>query len=627
MRDFQLSPIELAAVRVEASLKPKTEISATRPATQKIVRSDRFQKVYFSGAWVEAMSFERNQLGFGDVVVGPAIVTSRLSTTIVDPGWSAEVWSDGSLLLTPTGAKERSQSTLDSATADPVQLEIFNRKFSSIASRMGLTLQKTSVSVNVKERLDFSCAIFTGAGDLVVNAPHIPVHLGAMSETVRQVIARNEAIAAGDVFVTNNPFAGGSHLPDVTVVTPVFVDTATPTFWVASRGHHSEIGGKTPGSMPPDATVLAEEGVLIDNFKLIDQSNVRWDELRSILESGPWPSRDPKQNLDDIAAQVAANRIGERELLALVQESGCDVVTGYMKFIQDAAEIKARKAIATLGQGKLSFEDALDNGATIRVAIERKEDSLLIDFTGTDPVTDGNQNANRAIVLSAVMYVIRLLIDDDIPLNEGVLNPVELVLPDCFLNPQVAGNPLDGPAVVGGNVETSQRIVDVLLGAFGVAAASQGTMNNWLMGDETFGYYETLGGGSGATVDSNGADAVHVHMTNTRLTDPEILESRFPVILRECSVRDHSGGAGENNGGHGLAREIEFCRSLLVSLLTNRRQKAPYGISGGGSGKPGVNLLIRDGQTQELASQCQLAVDAGDRLRIETPGGGGFGSK
>jgi 5-oxoprolinase (ATP-hydrolysing) len=636
--------IELVAARAEASVICKPDAEATRAEETFAPTTDRHQKIYSGGKWSTASLFNRSALEPGAKVHGPAIIASRLSTTVIDPGWVAETLSDGTILIEPDAAKpaekvaaaNRSDVANGFGQPDPVTLEIFNQHFSAIASRMGISLQKTSVSVNVKERLDFSCALFTGSGDLVVNAPHIPVHLGAMSETVRQVISRNGKIKPGSVFVTNNPYAGGSHLPDVTVVSPVFVNNADagPTFWVASRSHHSEIGGKTPGSMPPDANCLGEEGVLIDNFSLIaEDGSSRFEALRQILLAPPYPSRSPDENLADVAAQVAANRTGEQQLLGLVAEHGRDVVVANMHFIQQAAETKARTAIAKLPDGVTRFEDSLDNGAMIRVQITKANDRLEINFSGTDPVQRNNFNANRAIVSSAVMYVVRLLIDDEIPLNEGVMKPVEIVLPECFLNPEPAEDLSSSPPVVGGNVETSQRIVDVLIGSLNVAAASQGTMNNWLMGDDSFGYYETLGGGSGATSQAAGADAVHVHMTNTRLTDPEVLESRYPVVLRESSVRNgsgggnDSGGAGKHRGGNGMVREIEFKSTLSISLLTNRRNCEPWGIEGGENGSSGINLLIaQDGsEPRRLPGVFQFQSQPGDRLRIETPGGGGWG--
>jgi 5-oxoprolinase (ATP-hydrolysing) len=582
--------------------------------------------------------FDREQVQPDHRIVGPAMIASDLSTTIVDQGWQATMLADRQLLLERIEdcPDELTAESARSTTVDPIQLEIFNNHFSTIARQMGIVLQKTSMSVNVKERLDFSCAIFTQTGDLVVNAPHIPVHLGAMSETVRGIIRANESVYPGDVFVTNDPFAGGSHLPDVTVVTPVFDEDGDLLFWVASRSHHSEIGGISPGSMPARATNLAQEGVLIRNFQLVDgrKSTERFDALESLLNSGPYPSRAPQENLADIRAQVASNRSGEKDLLELVRLRSKSIVLAYTQHIQDAAESKIRRSLLEMVDGVYSFEDALDNGATIRVTIEKKADSLRIDFAGTDSVLTDNLNANPAIVSSAIIYVMRCLIDEAIPLNEGVMKPVTVRLPECFLNPTSHEDPAKCPAVVGGNVETSQRVVDVLLGALqkslpetGLAAASQGTMNNWLMGDDSFGYYETIGGGSGATSQSGGADAVHTHMTNTRLTDPEVLETRYPAVLREFAIRADSGGSGEHCGGNGMIREVEFLKPLTVSLLTNRRTLEPYGILGGQSGKAGKNVLIKrtSGQVVELNSSCQLEVQPGDRLRIETPGGGGWG--
>ena len=582
--------------------------------------------------------FDRERLNAGDIVQGPNLIAGGLSTTMVEPGWKATMLGEGQLLIEQTveavGLAE-DQSVHPVKQADPTQLEIFNNHFATIARQMGIALQMTSMSVNVKERLDFSCAIFTAVGDLIVNAPHIPVHLGAMSETVRTIIRLNTKISEGDVFVTNDPYGGGSHLPDVTVITPVFnSDHSRLIFWVASRSHHAEIGGVAPGSMPPDATNLQQEGVLIRNFKLVDgqTGEAHFEALRQLLTRPPYPSRAPDENLADLRAQVAANRSGLLDLLKLVGQYSENHVLAYTVFMQDAAEQKMRQAIGRMKVGTYQFKDQLDNGATIRVAVVINQDSIKVDFTGTDPVLAGNQNANPAIVSSAVIYVMRCFIEDNIPLNQGILKPVEVALPTCFLNPISYENPEDSPAIVGGNVETSQRVVDVLLGAMqqgvegGVAAASQGTMNNWLMGDDSFGYYETVGGGAGATPGGPGANAVHTHMTNTRLTDPEILETRYPVILREFSVRHRSGGAGLHHGGDGIVREVEFLKPLTVSLLTNRRLNPPYGVHGGEPGKQGVNLWIGgDGTLETLSPSCELKVVPGERLRLETPGGGGWG--
>ena len=416
---------------------------------------------------------------------------------------------------------------------------------------MGVTLQRTSVSTNVKERLDFSCALFSAAGELVVNAPHIPVHLGAMGETVKHILADNPNLAPGDVFVTNDPYRGGSHLPDVTVVTPVHhAETGRLLFVTASRAHHAEIGGIVPGSMPPFSKFLGEEGVLISNFKLVEKGRPREDELRQLLLSGPYPTRNVEDNLADIAAQVAANELGVRQLRELVDRYSLPVVTAYMEHIQRAAAQKMRLALAAIPDGTYSHTDHLDDGSLIAVSIDKKRDQATVDFTGTGPVLATNLNANRAIVTAAVLYVFRCLIGEDIPLNSGVLEPVENHPADLpAQSGPAASDPSRSPAVVGGNVETSQRVVDTLLGALGVAAASQGTMNNLTFGDASFGYYETICGGSGATADADGADAVHTHMTNTRLTDPEVLERRYPVRIHEFRIRPDSGGPA------GIAKE------------------------------------------------------------------------
>ncbi len=608
------------------------EIVAAR--VQAVVEGERPSKF----SWPNPVSLSRgganlvrSQLSIGDQISGPASIADSFSTTIIDKGWRALVGHETTLRIEKVAkpiSNNGGQAAASPTHADPIELEIFNRRFSSIAAQMGLCLQKTSVSVNVKERLDFSCAIFTSTGDLVVNAPHIPVHLGAMSETVREIIRLNPSVHVGDVFVTNDPYGGGSHLPDVTVVSPVFVQGhGSVAFWVASRSHHAEIGGKTPGSMPPNATCLAEEGVLIANVKVVDEGVPKFERLEKRLIEGRYPSRNPQENLADVRAQIAANQSGSQDLRTLVDQQGLPKVQAYMRFIQDAAAAQVGRAIERLPDGIHQFSDSLDNGATICVAVTVRGQEIEIDFSGTDGVLSENQNANPAIVNSAVMYVLRLLIDSDIPLNEGVMQSVNVHIPrDCFLNPTPGDSPETSPAIVGGNVETSQRVVDVLLGALGVAAASQGTMNNWLMGDDSFGYYETIGGGSGATPTADGADAVHVHMTNTRLTDPEILETRYPVILREFSIRRGSGGSGKYRGGNGMVRAIEFLKSLDVSLLTNRRNSNPYGLEGGSPGVAGKNRLIRNsGEEIALKSKAQLKVEPGDVLWIETPGGGGYG--
>ncbi|HWB00456.1 MAG TPA: hydantoinase B/oxoprolinase family protein, partial [Pirellulales bacterium] len=556
-------------------------------------------------------------------------------TTIIDPGWNARVLARGELLIEASEELGRSThaNANDPTSADPVALELFNNRFAAIAEQMGVVLRNTASSVNVKERLDFSCALFDAAGNLVVNAPHIPVHLGAMGETVRSIIADNSRLAPGDVFITNDPYRGGSHLPDVTVITPIHDrSNGELRFFTASRAHHAEIGGTRPGSMPPFSRTLAEEGVLIRNFKLVDAGRSRFDALREMLLAGPYPTRNVTDNLADIAAQVAANRRGAIDLEALVERNGWPIVEAYMAHIQAAAERKMRMALSRLRPGRREFVDHLDDGSPIAVAVTVEHEPLpraTIDFTGTGPVLPGNLNANRAIVAAAVMYCLRLLIDEEIPLNQGVLKPVKIILPECLLNPPAGNSAADCAAVVGGNVETSQRVVDVLLGALGLAAASQGTMNNLLFGDSTFGYYETIGGGAGATVEANGADAVHTHMTNTRLTDPEVLEQRYPVRVNEFAIRRQSGGQGLHRGGNGIMRQLEFLRPVEVSIVSQRRGPyQPYGVEGGSPGALGRNSRVHtDGQHEILSAQVQFKADAGDQVLIETPGGGGWGHR
>jgi len=620
-------PIEIVAARVEVAGHTPQVTSPVSESVSTEVRPNRHVEAWFEAGVVQAGVIARESLQAGSRISGPLIITEARSTTVVDPGWEAEVLSHGELLLIDHGSATSVEASTD---ADPILLEIFNNQFAGIAEQMGITLRNTSSSVNVKERLDFSCALFTAEGDLVVNAPHIPVHLGAMGETIRAILAENETIAPGDVFLTNDPYRGGAHLPDVTVVTPVFdADSSRLLFFTASRAHHAEIGGILPGSMPPFSKNLAEEGVLIANFKVVDRGVSRLDELRELLLSGPYPTRSVDDNIADVTAQIAANNQGTIDLGRLIQRYTLPVVEAYMEHIQQAAARKMRLALRDLPDGRHSFTDCMDDGSPVTVAITIDHDRAVFDFTGTGPVVPGNLNANRAIVTAAVMYVLRCLIDEDIPLNQGVLEPVEIVLPECMLNPPRHEDPAQCAAVVGGNVETSQRVVDVLLGALGVAAASQGTMNNLLFGDATFGYYETICGGAGATPNRNGTDAVHTHMTNTRLTDPEVMEQRFPVRLLEFSIRRGSGGQGRFRGGDGTVRRIEFLKSLDLSILSQRRGVyPPFGLEGGQPGRAGRQVLYRaNGTEQELPAAAHCQVQPGDVLVLETPGGGAFGSE
>ena len=628
--------IEIVAARVEVvGTMPHAPIESEAPVARVPVASERVESC-FAGRIHEAAVFERNDLRPGDQLHGPCIVCESTSTVVIEPDFRAVVLERGEIRIqkqTESHSRiscESAAGQSDEPDADPVRLEIFNNLFASIAEQMGVTLQKTSVSTNVKERLDFSCAIFDTTGSLVVNAPHIPVHLGAMGETVKRIIADNSRMSPGDVFVTNDPYRGGSHLPDVTVVTPVHHDQSGELlFFTASRAHHAEIGGIVPGSMPPFSRNLGEEGILIRNFKLVDRGTSRETDLKRLLESGPFPSRSVDDNLIDVSAQVAANNSGVRQLTELVRRYSLPIVQAYMRHIQRAAAEKMRLALSAIPDGTYSLTDFLDDGTPVSASITIENQSALVDFTGTGPVLATNLNANRAIATAAALYVFRCLIDDDIPLNGGVLEPVEIILPQCLLNPPEHSEPLQCAAVVGGNVETSQRVVDVLLGALGVAAASQGTMNNLTFGDATFGYYETICGGEGATRERNGADAVHTHMTNTRLTDPEVIERRYPVRVWEFSVREGSGGNGRTRGGNGVIRRLEFLRPLKVSMLSERRDRhLPFGLDGGGPGSRGENLLRRANASrpENLGSKFAIEVAPGDVLIIQTPGGGGFGT-
>jgi N-methylhydantoinase B len=511
---------------------------------------------------------------------------------------------------------------------DPVRLEIFKNLYQFIAEQMGIVLQNTAASVNIKERLDFSCAIFDSFGLLVANAPHIPVHLGSMSESVRSLINdKGDTIKPGNVYLSNNPYNGGTHLPDVTAITPVFLDSSenilfpSPLFYVASRGHQADIGGITPGSMPPHSTTVEEEGILFDNFLLVEQGNFRETQLQEILLNHTYPARNHDQNIADFKAQIAANERGVQELRKMVSQYGLETVQAYMKFVQDNAEESVRRAIDVLKDGSFIYE--MDNGARIqvKVTIDRENRSTTIDFTGTSEQLNSNFNAPKAVTQAAVLYVFRTLVDDNIPLNAGCLKPLEIIIPvGCMLNPTYPA------AVVAGNVETSQTIVDALYGALGVMAASQGTMNNFTFGNDRYQYYETICGGSGAGANFDGTDAVHTHMTNSRLTDPEVLETRFPVQVESFSLRPDSGGKGKHSGGNGVIRRIKFLEAMTANILSGHRVIPPFGLNGGEEGKVGRNWIQRQNGTQEnLDSTATVEMKPGDVFVIETPGGGGFG--
>jgi 5-oxoprolinase (ATP-hydrolysing) len=618
--------IEVVAVRVEVTGLAEAFTLRELEEGCRELPPERTVPAWFNKVeWLTPL-FERERLVRGQELCGPAIISEARATTVIEPGWRARLLARGELLIEDLSPAASVAAV--STEVDPIELELFNNRFGAIAEQMGITLRQTASSVNVKERLDFSCALFTGRGDLVVNAPHIPVHLGAMSETVKAILVDNPDLKPGDVFLTNDPYRGGSHLPDLTVVTPVH-DPADGAllFFTASRAHHAELGGIRPGSMPPFSKTLAEEGVLIRNFKLVEAGRSCFEQLRKLLLNPPWPTRGVEENLADLRAQVAANRQGAHDLLELLRQRGRPVVLAYMGHIQDAADRKMRRALLRLADGFYRFVDHLDDGTPIAVGITIRGEEAEFDFAGSGAVHPGNLNANRAIVTAAVLYVLRCLIDEEIPLNAGVLAPVRLHLPEGVLNPPADPDPARCAAVVGGNVETSQRIVDVLLGALRLAAASQGTMNNVLFGDERFGYYETICGGAGATAESNGADAVHTHMTNTRLTDPEVLEHRLPLRVKEFSIRRGSGGAGRHRGGDGTVRRLEFLAPLELSIVSQRRGPAsPFGLDGGNPGRPGENeLLRRDGSVETLSALAQTRVEPGELLTIRTPGGGGYG--
>jgi 5-oxoprolinase (ATP-hydrolysing) len=580
-------------------------------------------KMFAGGAWRDTSVYLRAGLAPGHTVKGPAIIAEANATTVVEAGWQAEVTAYDHLVLRRVEALPERHAI--GTSADPVMLEVFNNLFMSIAEQMGLRLQNTAYSVNIKERLDFSCAIFDHDGNLVANAPHMPVHLGSMGESIKAVMRKNAGMMkAGDVYVLNDPYNGGTHLPDVTVISPVFDEADQEIlFYVGSRGHHADIGGTTPGSMPPDSCHIEEEGVLIDNFKLVDGADgvLREDETRALLAAACWPARNPDQNLADLRAQVAANQKGVDELRRMVAYYGLDVVRAYMGHVQDNAEEAVRRVIAVLTDGRYSYE--LDNGARIEVAIrvDALRRSAEIDFTGTSSQLPNNFNAPSAVCMAAVLYVFRTLVDDEIPLNAGCLKPLKVIIPPgSMLNPHYPAS------VVSGNVETSTCITNALYGALGVMAAAQGTMNNFTFGNARYQYYETISGGSGAGEGFDGTDVVQTNMTNSRLTDPEILEFRFPVRLESYEIRPGSGGAGRWHGGNGGVRKVRFLEPMTAAILSNNRIFAPFGMAGGEPGAKGRNLVVRaDGRVEELGHIGKVDMSAGDVFVIETPGGGGYG--
>jgi 5-oxoprolinase (ATP-hydrolysing) len=569
--------------------------------------------------WRMAGVYLRGALSAGASLAGPALIVDETATTVVEPGWRALCSAAGNLELHRVRARTTRRSSR--VAVDPIMLEIFNNAFMNIAEQMGLRLQNTAHSVNIKERLDFSCALFDASGALIANAPHMPVHLGSMSDSIASLIQRNPHMQPGDVYVLNDPYHGGTHLPDITVVTPVFLENGAPSYFVASRGHHADIGGITPGSMPPFSTNIAEEGVLIDNFKLVEHGTLREAALVELLRGGPHPARNPQQNLADLRAQIAANEKGAEELRLLVTHHGAVTVARYMQHVQHNAEECVRQAITALHDGEFALR--LDNGATIRVAVRVGADrrSARIDFTGTSAQLPNNFNAPRAITVAAVLYVFRTLVDDDIPLNAGCLKPLDIIVPEgCMLNPVAPA------AVVAGNVETSTCVTNALYGALGLMAAAQCTMNNFTFGNAIHQYYETLAGGSGAGPGFAGTSVVQTHMTNSRLTDPEVLEFRFPVRLDSYEIRADSGGLGRWCGGHGGVRRIRFLEPMTAAILSNGRRSGAFGMAGGEAGAPGENHVQRsDGRIEALGAIGQVDMAVDDVFVISTPGGGGYG--
>ncbi|MCW8128257.1 hydantoinase B/oxoprolinase family protein [Microbulbifer halophilus] len=621
-------PLIVEALQVEVIGSTGEAVSRTEAVDDKPARNEippsASGDITMNGQTAETPIFRSEALRCGEQLDGPAVISEPNSTVVVEPGWRAEMGESGILLERVEALPAR---TAVGTSVDPVMLEIFNNLFMSIAEQMGAALEKTASSVNIKERRDFSCALFDRDGELIANAPHMPVHLGSMSESIKTVIRENAgSMKAGDAFVLNAPYNGGTHLPDITVIRPVFGEEGDDTekellFYVATRGHHADVGGISPGSMPPFSRTVEEEGVLLDNLKLVDGGTFCEDTIREKLSSGKYPARNIPQNIADLHAQLAACEKGVRELKRMVAHFGLPVVQAYMQHVQDNAEESVRRTLDALHDGEFRYE--MDDGSVIRVAVtlDRENRRARVDFTGTSDQHPGNYNAPRAVTKAAVLYVFRCLVREKIPLNGGCLKPLDIEIPPgCMLNPQYPA------AVVAGNVETSQYVVDALFGALGTMAAAQGTMNNFTFGDGRYQYYETLCGGSGAGPDFDGTDAVQTHMTNSRLTDPEMLEWRFPVLLEAFGIRRGSGGAGAHRGGNGARRRLRFLQPMTASILASHRKLPPFGLNGGESGALGRNWVERaDGNREELDGRAEVQMGEGDVFAIDTPGGGGYG--
>ena len=596
-------------------LNPNTSTTKANPIA--------FKKMYVNGSKINTPIYKRDELIIGQNISGPAIIVEATGTNIIDDGWSGTLDKHYNLILSRVEEKKLQKGI--GTSVDVVMLEVFNNLFMNIAEQMGATLANTAYSVNIKERLDFSCALFNNEGSLVANAPHVPVHLGSMSEAIKTVVRLNkDNIYPDDVFVLNAPFNGGTHLPDVTVITPVFDKNGKEIiFFVASRGHHADIGGKTPGSGPPDSKHIEEEGVLIDNFKLFDKGIFREQEMRKILSSGKYPCRNIEHNMADLAAQVAANKTGIHEINSMIDQFGIETVHAYMNHVQDNAEESIRNAIVNLKQGEYEYE--LDNGEFIRVnvKIDKKKREAIIDFTGTAPKNPFNYNAPMAVCYAVILYVFRTLVGNNIPLNEGCFKPIKIIIPNnSMINAKYPS------AVIAGNTEVSQLTCNALFGALGVIAGSQATMNNFIWGNDTIQNYETICGGTGAGPNFHGTSAIQTHMTNTRSTDPEVLETRFPVRLEEFSIRKNSGGKGKFNGGDGVTRKLRFLEPMTVTTLCSHRRVKPFGLNGGSPGDCGKEWLERtDGKILNLNGNDSCEVEPNDLFVMQTPGGGGFGEK
>jgi 5-oxoprolinase (ATP-hydrolysing) len=615
---FEGRPLIVDSIEVEA----ESQASATGPEVRVHEKSApplRRTRFFSQGAWHDAAVHRTESLNPGDIVPGPALLIEPHQTIVIEPEWRAEITNERAVVLSRETQREAAKK--NTTEVDPVLLEVFANLFMAIAEEMGVTLQNTATSVNIKERLDFSCALFDAAGGLVANAPHMPVHLGSMGDCVTAIMAKHgEKIGPGDFFVTNAPYDGGTHMPDVTVVAPVFMD-GVRRFFVASRGHHADIGGISPGSMPPFSSEISEEGVLFDGIRMIHAGYFDEAAIRGVLEGGRYPARNPDQNLADLKAQAAACAKGVEELKRAASLHGVETLTAYMRHVQDNAEESVRGVIGALKDGE--FAMPIDGGAEVRVkvSVHRGARSVRVDFTGTSAQQPNNLNAPRSVTKAAVLYVFRCLVDSDIPMNAGCLKPLEIIVPEGSLL-----NPHPPAAVAGGNVETSQAVVDALFGALGVMAAAQGTMNNLTFGNARYQYYETICGGAGAGANFDGQSAVHTHMTNSRLTDPEVLEARYPVLLEEFSIRRGSGGNGAHKGGDGVVRRIRFREAMNAAILSTRRETEPFGLKGGEAGAKGINLVVRaNGEKQALKGRDETKVDAGDAIEIDTPGGGGYG--